>query len=165
MLINCLYIYFFLIYLEHFDFPTSSFHAVSVPALRSIWLQNPPAAPMLPREHCWGSMLAAGCLSWGCVPGGPQGPWQHSEELHVASGTPNTLLAGEGVQAAISGTMWTWAAPHHHPGVTRAYLHGKLLYNSWVHLSWKRPSRSSLVESHRADKQEASTFLLVWARF
>lgn len=120
---------------------------------------------------CPGSIAGAPCWQQGACPGAVSlgglrdlGSTVRSCTWPQAHQTPCWLVKGCRLQFS-SGTMWTWAAPHHHPGVTRAYLHGKLLYNSWVHLSWKRPSRSSLVESHRADKQEASTFLLVWARF
>lgn len=159
-MINCLSFFFlFLVYLEHFDFPTSSFHSVSVPptSLHSV-APEPPSSPCCCPGSVGGAhVLAAEWLSWGCALGGLRDLGSIARSCRWPQA--HALLAGGGVLSAISsGTVWTscriclLAAPHHHPGITSEYLQGKLLYNSWVYLSWKRPSRSSPVESHKADK-------------
>lgn len=129
--------------------PPTSLHSVA---------PEPPSSPCC----CPGSVAGALCWQQGACPGAvPLGGLRDLGSIVRSCTWPqaHTLLAGGGVLSAISsGTVWTscriclLAAPHHHPGITREYLHGKLLYNPWVYLSWKRPSRSSPVESHKADK-------------
>lgn len=138
--------------------PQAFILSLSPPTFTPFGGRRTPQQPLLlPRECWWGSVLAAGCLSWGCALGGLRDLGRIARSCRWPQA--HALLAGGGVLSAISsGTVWTscriclLAAPHHHPGITSEYLQGKLLYNSWVYLSWKRPSRSSPVESHKADK-------------